>query len=105
VDELPSIQNGTGGWFTQAFMGHWWVLVHCGRNMFCSILKDLMEHQTPPVHQIGEGHEYHNHGSTLIPSMLYDEITMVFRFTSGIFQTLLLNLNFLPLIYNLNSAN
>jgi hypothetical protein len=73
--------------------------------MFCSILKDLMEHQTPPVHQIGEGHEYHNHGSTLIPSMLYDEITMVFRFTSGIFQTLLLNLNFLPLIYNLNSAN
>jgi len=45
----------------------------------------------------GEGHEYHNHGSTLIPSMLYDEIIVVFRFTSGIFQTLVLNLNLFAL--------
>jgi hypothetical protein len=45
----------------------------------------------------GEDHEYNNHDSTLIPSMLYDEITLVFRFTSAILKTLLLNLNLFAL--------
>jgi hypothetical protein len=78
--------------------GHWWVLVHCGRNMFCLLNSERLDgapDTTSPPN--GEGHEYHNHGSTLIPSMLYDEITVVFRFTSGIFKTLLLNLNLFAL--------